>query len=454
MRALALVIALSSSIAGAAPDPREVATTVATEQLAGGPFPGLSIAIVQDGKTVFAGGFGKAELDNDIAATEQTVYRINSITKAFVATLILQLVDAGKLRLEDHLSKYLPEYTLVQDPTLVQLLTHTSGMASYHGAMFHKNIKLDLSAKQWVDALAADQLFLAAPDTAWSYSNAAYDLLAMIAVKLTGDELGHLVATKIAAPAGMTQTALCDTRAVVPHRARSYTWVKDHFEHAESWGTYGEASGGLCSSVVDLVKFVHALDAGKLVSAKSQARMRAPRVLPGGQGFDYGLGTRLGHLGKSRVIAYTGSGEDWSSAVVEVPERKLVVVALANADPNGEGGQTSAIAIEIVRRLFRVTERSLDLDVPAALAAKLTGKWQSVDGSIHELALDGHHLVAKDSGHEMRLYYQGGGTFRTGDDTPLRGLELVFDLTHAPIALSVYRNGIFGDGDLPRRVGN
>jgi D-alanyl-D-alanine carboxypeptidase len=452
-RALVLVMVLSS-IAHAAPDPREVATAVATEQLAGGPIPGLSVAIVQDGKTVFAGGFGKAELENDVAATEHTVYRINSITKAFVAALILQLAEAGKLRLEDHLSKYLPEYTRVQDPTLLQLLTHTSGMANYHGPMFHKNIKLDLTAKQWVDALATDQLFLAAPDTAWSYSNPAYDLLAMVAVKLTGADLGQLVATKIAAPAGMTQTTLCDTLAVVPHRARSYTWTKDHFERAEPWGTYGEASGGLCSSVLDLVKLVQALDAGKLVSAKSLARMRSPRVLPGGSSFEYGLGTRLGHLGKSRVIAYTGSGEDWSSAIVEIPDRKLVVVVLANADPGGDGVRGGVIAMEVVKRLLGITERALDLDVPAALAAKITGKLQSRDGQVHELALDGHHLVVKEPPVELRLYYQGSGAFRTGDDSPARGLELVFYTSHTALAVSVYRNGIFSEGDLPNRTGN
>ncbi|MGE5185547.1 MAG: serine hydrolase domain-containing protein [Acidobacteriota bacterium] len=452
-RALALTVALCSSIAGATPDPRDVATAVATEQLKAGPIAGMSIAIVQDGKTLFAGGFGKAELDNDVAATEQTVYRINSITKAFTATLILQLAEAGKLRLEDHVSKYFPEYTHDHDPTLVQLLTHTSGMASYQGPLFHKSIKLDLTAKQWVDALAADKLFLAAPDTAWSYSNAAYDLLGMIATKLTGEDLAHLFATRIAAPAGLTQTALCDTRAVVPHRARSYVWVKDHFEHAESWGTYGEASGGLCSSVLDLVKFVQALDAGKLVSARSLARMRAPRVLPGGQSFDYGLGTRRGHVGKTRVIAYTGSGEEWSSAAVEVADRKLLVVVLANTAPGGEGS-SPALAMDIVRRLLGITDHLADLAVPAALGAKLAGKWQSPDGSVHELAIDNHHLVAKDSGHELRFYYQGRGSFRTGDDTPLRGLEIVFDLAHKQPALSVYRSGVFSEGDLPRRIGD
>jgi hypothetical protein len=204
--------------------------------------------------------------------------------------------------------------------------------------------------------------------------------------------------------------------------------------------------------VLDLVKFANALDAGKLVSADSLARMRAPRVLATGQSFDYGLGTRLGHLGESKLIAYTGSGEQWLSGVVEVPDRKLVVVVLANTAPEGENsGAGGVIAMEIVRRMLGVTDRGVDLEVPAALGAMLSGKWQSLDGSVHELAVDGGRLIGKEGPAVLRLSYQGGATFRTADDTPLRGLEFVFDTAHTPMALSVYLRGVFSEGDIPHR---
>ena len=443
--AVALVLA-TRSVAVAGDSPADIAAQTASAAIASQPFPGMSIAIVQDGKTTFAGGFGKAELENDVGATDTTVYRINSITKAMTATVILRLAELGKLRIDDHLSKYLPEYAHDFDPTLVQLLNHTAGVANYEGPSFHENIKLDLDIKQWVESLANKKLFIAPPGRAWSYSNPAYDLLAMIASKLEGEPFAHLLDKHVFAPAGMTQSSPCAERRVIPHRAASYEWHKDHFERAESWGTYGLASSGVCSSVLDLVRFVQALDGGKLLSAKSLARMRTPGTL-GSTTFDYGFGVRLGRLGGMHVLAYTGSGEDWASAIYEVPDRKLIVIVLANGD--APAGSTVEIASEIARRLLGVSDSSLDLDVPAALAARLTGRshlaHQAGETSA-EITFDGHHLTLQLKGAPaFRMYYQGASAFRFAPNSAPGpdSVELVFDSRTTPIPLATYIGGVF-----------
>lgn len=444
----ALLLALPAAArAQAAPDPRarDVARAEARRALAEGPIAGLSIAVVQNGRVSFAGGFGSAELDNDVPASEHTVYRINSITKAFTAALILQLAEAGKLRLDDALSTYLPEYVRPSfDPTLRQLLTHTAGIANYGGPTFRRWIRLDLTPRQWVDSIGLDHLYAFTPGSDWGYSNAGYELLGLIAEKVSGAPLDTLLRQRILAPARMTETYRCNTPAVVRHRALSYDWKGGRFTRAESWGTYGDASGRICSTVLDLARFLGALEDGTLLSKASLVTMRTPGHLGSGIAFDYGLGTRLGYLDGHRLVAHTGSGESWTSSIVELPERKLTVIALTNTD--AEAWQAGRIALDILGALTTLPRTPPhDRATPAALVDAMVGRWRAFGGPDVEMLRARDHLAMRVRAdmEPIPLLYQGGAEFSVPPGTPAGEMQLVVDTARGRVAAGVYRNGVF-----------
>src|SRR5262245_48289674 len=119
---LGAVLLVQPAVALQISNPDEIART-AEEFRAAGRIPGIAVAVVRDGKVTHALGTGLAEVDNNVPVTESTVFRINSITKAFTATAVLQLIERRSMRLDDRLSKYFPEYSRPKfDPTVYELL--------------------------------------------------------------------------------------------------------------------------------------------------------------------------------------------------------------------------------------------------------------------------------------------------------------------------------------------
>jgi CubicO group peptidase (beta-lactamase class C family) len=413
----------------------EVAAKVANDALDHGPIAGLSIAVARGGKIELNQAFGLANLETSAPATTQTVYKIQSTTKAFTAAAILRLVEAGKLRLEDHLSTFFPEWTLSgYDPSLVQMLDHSSGLTSYGGAPFQRNIKLDLSPRQWVESIDSNALYLSRPGAAWSYSNLAYDILGLIIEKVAGEAYERFVLEQVVSRAGVTGARFCNTNQKAPDDAQSYENDRRGFRVAESWGTYGAAAGRLCMTAVGLAGLFVALQNGAVVSPQSLAAMRTPGKLANGTEFDYGLGTRLGSAGEGHpLIAWTGDGEGWTAAAVAVDG--LVVVALSNTD--SQQFHASALATRIALGILDLPEPPAgDAPVPPALAAAIAGRWRGVEGRVIEQVPVGDRVHARLGKMEIPLRYQGGTTFVAPD-----GSRLVFrpDGTSA----NVYQNGIF-----------
>jgi CubicO group peptidase (beta-lactamase class C family) len=448
MRALVVfwLIALSLGTApkSAAAEPGDTVAVIANAAIAQAPLPGLSVAVLRDDDLAYAGGFGMAEIDNRVAATAATVYRINSITKAFTAIAVLQLAEAGKLRLDDRLSQYFAEFTRPgHDPTLAQLLNHSAGLVDYHGTSFHQNIRLGLTARQWVESVNDEHLYTSTPGTGWRYSNAGYDIAGLVVAKVAGMPFSDYLQEHVFAAAGMRATGLCNTRAVVPDRAFSYERVNDRWTHAESWGTYGDASGRVCSSVQDLAAFWIALQTGRLLAPASLRAMRTPGRLATGTPFSSGLGTRLGALDGHPLVGHTGSGEMWSSALVALPDRRLTVIVLANSDSTAQSA--SRIATEIVRRVAALPEPAAhDHAVERALMKQLSGTWGSDERA--DISAEGRHLRLKPVGAPIApiaLTYLGRGSFRFPPDPSQSDIELQFDTRHEPYSVQIFRDGLF-----------
>ena len=344
------------------------------------PLAGISVAVAHDGQVVFARGYGMANLEHAVAVTPETVFHIASISKNILAAVVLQLVDEGKLNLDDDVTKYVPEApTHGRKITVRQLLNHTSGIYSFTSLPeAEANERLDLTHDH-VLALFKDKPLDFEPATAWRYNNSAFYMAGMLVERVTKQEYGAYVREHVFRPLGMNSAQLCYARMVVPHLASGYELDRGVLVNTAlmSW-KLPFAAGAICATATDVVKWQAALDSGRVLSASSLKLMRAPTRLADGTLIDYGLGTRLGTLEGHRVLGHTGGGGGFSAALEAFPDDHLTVVVLVNT---GNGATLPlSFAAAIGRPMLGLPEKKTlrDLPVPQQeLAAMAPGTFNS-----------------------------------------------------------------------------
>lgn len=307
--------------------------------------PGLSIAVARDGELAWSGGFGLADVENDVPARANTVYRIASISKPLAATAIMQLVEKGKVSLDDHITKYVPSFPNRDlGLTLRHLMSHTSGIRHYKEGEFDLKDHFD-SVEEAIQIFKDDPL-LFTPGTAYSYSTYAYNLLAGVVEKASGLTFEAYMKEHVWGPAGMRATGLEHQGELVMHRTRQYV---------KSGGPYGVrnapfadlsvkwAGGGMLSTVEDLARFAIALDEGKLLSEASLETMYEPMMLADGTRTRYGLGwdTRVDDEGR-HWIAHGGGATGGSTYILRLPEQELAVIIFTNVQ---DAGNLRAVAM-------------------------------------------------------------------------------------------------------------
>ena len=220
-----IVVCVCSGIAAAQlPTTTELGNRVdaIAKQTLSRPLAGISVAVARDGQVVIARGYGMANLEHSVAVTPETVFHIASISKNILAAVVLQLVDEGKLRLDDDITTYVPEAsTLGHHVTVWQLLNHTSGIYSFTSLPdAANNERLELTHEQ-VLGLIKDKPFEFEPGTRWRYDNSAFYIAGMVVERVTKQEYGAYVREHVFKPLGMSSASLCYARTVVPHLAAS-----------------------------------------------------------------------------------------------------------------------------------------------------------------------------------------------------------------------------------------
>jgi CubicO group peptidase (beta-lactamase class C family) len=307
--------------------------------------PGVSIAVVKDGKVVMAKGYGQANIELDAAATADTVYQLASVTKTFTSAAVMLLARDGKLALEDRINERLPDLPEAwKDVTVRHLLTHTSGIKSYTSVKdFHKWLRKDFTPREILDLVAKEPLEFA-PGEKWNYSNTGYFLLGMLIEKVSGKPYAEFMAERIFRPLGMTHTRANDLRAIVPNRAQGYEWDGKELRNGEYTSpSQPFAAGMLLSSVNDLVKWDAALANHTLLDEATLDRMWKPTPLARGGDASYGYGWQTSRVNGHREVSHGGGIPGFSTELARFPDDKLTVIVLTNA----EGGHAGAIARKV-----------------------------------------------------------------------------------------------------------
>jgi len=361
------------------------------KQIMSRPAAGISIAVARDGQVVFARGYGLANLDHSVPVTPDTVFHIDSISKNILAAVILQLVDEGKLRLDDDVTKYVPEAPIQgHHVTVRQLINHTSGIYSFTSLPDADNNERFEMTHEQVLGLIKDKPFDFEPGTRWRYDNSAFYLAGMVVERVTNQDYGAYLREHVFKALGMNTASLCDARMVVPHLASGYEVEHGAVVNAAflSW-KLPFAAGAVCATAADLVKWEAALDAGRVLNPSSLALMRAQTTLADGAKIDYGLGTRLGSLDGHRMFGHTGSGGGFRNVFESFPDDHLTIVILMNIGDRGLPSPIAAAA-DIARAALGLKKNlPLDLPVPDAELTALSGKYDSDDGPVEIFARDG-----------------------------------------------------------------
>jgi D-alanyl-D-alanine carboxypeptidase len=289
--------------------------------------PGLSLVVVKNGKIVKAAAYGLSDRERRTPAAPETVYKIGSVSKQFIATGIMLLVQEGRVAVDDPISRYLDGTPPAWQPiTIRHLLTHTGGIIRESPAFDPWKVQSD--AEVIKAAYAVPLRF--PPGTKWEYCNVGYFALAQVITRVAGQPWHQFLEEKVFRPAGMSMTAPTNITPTLPNRAVGYTG-NANARVADDWRAM-RPSGAFLSTVLDLAKWDALLYTDAVLSPATRRQMWTPARLNDGTPVDYGFGwtvqTRNGH----RVVSHGGALPGFKAQLVRFVDDGVTVAVLTNGD--------------------------------------------------------------------------------------------------------------------------
>ncbi len=299
--------------------------------------PGATALVARNGQIVYKKAFGIANLEYNIPMQIDNVFRIGSISKQFTAVAILQLMEQGKLNLQDSINKFIPDYpTHGHKITIEHLLTHTSGIQNYTVKKdFGEKMTLDLTPTELIEYFKNEPMEFA-PGTKWNYSNSGYYLLGYIVEKVSGKTYTQYVEENFFKPLGMTNSFSNNDMKIVKNRAGAYYNTDDDgFINTHNFN-YNLATGGgsIQSTVEDLFKWHQALHTYKLVKKESLNKAFTKYKLTDGKETQYGYGWELKDIQGSPTIEHGGLSPGFLTNSVYLPKEDVFVAVFSNCACN------------------------------------------------------------------------------------------------------------------------
>ncbi|MCW5551974.1 MAG: beta-lactamase family protein [Verrucomicrobiae bacterium] len=312
--------------------------------------PGVAVMVIREGKTIFAKGFGLADLQHKTPCTTNTNFRLASVTKQFTAMAVMMLVEKKKLMLDERLTNFFPEFP---DPgnqiSVRHLLTHTSGLLDYEDlippgttipVLDQDVLRLLVAAeaRRRTDATTGDNRLLTSaatyfpPGTQYRYSNSGYALLALIVEVRSGQKFAQFLKVNIFDPLKMSNTlAYEEGYGAIPNRAYGHTQRTNGWQRTDQSLTSSVlGDGGVYSSLADLFKWDQALYTPKLVSEPMLRVAFSSATTTDKPGRSYGFGWYLGEYRGLKEVWHSGETIGFRTRIARFPQKKFTVIILAN----------------------------------------------------------------------------------------------------------------------------
>lgn len=323
--------------------------------------PGGEILVARRGQIVYRKTFGMANMELAVPMRENMVFHIGSLSKQMTAVAILQLMEQGKLSLQDDIRKYLPEFQVLADTvTIEHLLTHTSGLAETGDPTITAR-----GEKTPHDLVMPykNQAPLFAAGTQWKYNNANYYLLGYIIEQLSGKSYASYLKENIFQPAGMQHTCFCSIDTILKNKATGYAFQKRKGLVIDRIGSMQTlyASGGIQSTVEDMLRWNQAIKANILVRKETMARALTSFRLKNGQDSHYGYGWHTEDIHGSPSLRHGGAVPGFLAEELYLPREDVFVIALFNSmSMTPTVALTRMIAAEVIGKPYSFKEIALD----------------------------------------------------------------------------------------------
>lgn len=388
-----------------------------------GPIAGASVVVVRGWRVLHAKGYGFADVENEVSVTPETVFKVGSITKQFTAAAIMQLVEDGAIDLDASVTEYLPDRGLdhLSRVTVRHLLNHTAGVRDY--TMIEESwrvLGIDMTPTQ-VLGYFDDEPLEFAPGSRFSYSNSGYVLLGMVVEAVTARPYGGYLNAEIFVPMGLERSAYCDDRRLMPNRAFGYDVEADGFLHARRVSmSQVYSAGAVCSSALDLVRWIRVLSRGEVVDRSSWEEMIAPGQLADGGTIEYGFGLAVGYVEGHHRVSHVGGFLGFMGQLAHYRDDDVTIVVLTNT----EGAAAAQIESAIARLVLELGEvETLDLAIDTESLALFAGTYDVGPTTVDIVVVDGGLYadvrVPRLAGR-YRLVYQGDDIFAAEQDGEVR----------------------------------
>jgi CubicO group peptidase (beta-lactamase class C family) len=284
-------------------------------------------------------GYGLANVELSVPATEESVYEIASVGKTFTATATIMLVEQNKISLDDSIADYLDDPPATWQPvTLRHILCHQSGIPSYTSvADYWKTTRIDISRTEII-ALVSELPLMFSPGEYWSYDNTGYYLLGFMLEKVSGKPYEVLLRELIFEPLGMNATVMNEPAVTIKNRVAGYYLENNTLYNKEYYspsGTY--SAGGWLSSVADMLQWEAALCGEQLLKQSILRQMWTPHESAKGRerekySFTNGLGWHIPSYPNRKIVGHNGSIKGFAANMTRFIDDKVTVILLCNLE--------------------------------------------------------------------------------------------------------------------------
>ena len=409
---IATLVAAALSLCAATPPDAEKRIDDLFRPVAGGKTPGAAVAVVRNGQVIFVKAYGMADVAKGVVNSPATIFRLASITKTFTAVAVLQLIEDGKLKLDDPLSKYVADFPNADKILISHLLSHTGGVADFIPYEELKKRPLEFE-----------------PGSRISYSNNGYSVLGRVIEKVSGQPWDEYLRDHIFLPLGMKHTGYDRTQELAG-RATGYLAGANGQYHPippqDAFGAY--AGGGLYSTVEDMVRWDAGLSSGKLLRKETLDLAFTPGLLTDGRRTVYGLGWMTTNYRGLREVGHGGDITGFNTYFARYPDSQLSVIVLSNVGMRPPGPLPAAadlahrIAEIWLEDRMQTRDAQPEVKVAAAALESYTGRYR----------LDAPAVIIQNMGSHIVITRQGDRLMAEANGLKLPLLARSETVFHAP----------------------
>ncbi|MDG5788572.1 serine hydrolase [Evansella sp. AB-P1] len=296
--------------------------------------PGGQVAVRKNGKVIYKGNFGYANIEYRIPVKDETVFHVASVSKQLTVMCVLLLQEDGKLNIDDDVRKYVSEYINFKEPvTIRQMMNNVSGIRDQWELLGLSGVRIEdtITQKDALSIISKQKRLNFEPQSQFLYSNSNFTLLAEIVERLTGKTLNEFASERIFKPLRMNRTFFKDNYwMVIPEKASSYydDSMGNIVYSVLNYGTYGATS--LNTTATDFLKWMENFKSPRICSEETLTIMCETRLLTDGTDNNYAGGLFVGEYKGRRYLEHGGADAAYRSAMMRFPDDDVDIVIFSN----------------------------------------------------------------------------------------------------------------------------